>query len=504
MGGASHASGRHPAPARRHVRGGSGEVRLIRLARMHEGLDRAHELATAYLTDVAANPVGPPVDPASLHATLGGPLPEHGSPPAEVIDQLSRGAAPGLVASAGPRYFGFVVGGGLEAAVGADWLTSAWDQMAGLYISAPAASVAELVVAGWLRELLGLPERAAVGLTTGCQMANFTGLAAARQHVLAGAGWDAKVQGLQGAPRVRVLIGEEAHPTLTLALAYLGLGSGAAERVAVDDQGRLRADALEDALAAGDDGPTIVCAQAGNVNTGAFDPIAEVNEIAHRHGAWVHVDGAFGLWAGASPRLAHLTAGIEGSDSWATDAHKYLNVPYDCGVVAVADPTPLETAMTWDAAYIPRDDAGDPYAHVPEASRRARAFPIWAAIRQLGREGIVAMIDSCVDRAGEMAELFAAEPGVRVLNEVVLNQVLVRFDAETDQAGDELTRRVIARVQQEGVAWFGGTVWEGVTAMRVSVSNHRTTSDDARASVKAVLSALAQERASRTTTPTHA
>jgi glutamate/tyrosine decarboxylase-like PLP-dependent enzyme len=471
---------------------------------MHEGLDRAHELASAYLADVAAAPVGPPVDPALLQAALGGPLPEHGSAPAEVIDQLARGAAPGLVGSTGPRYFGFVVGGGVEAAVGADWLASAWDQMSGLYISSPAAAVAELVVAGWLRELLGLPEGAAVGLTTGCQMANFAGLAAARQHVLAGAGWDAKVQGLQGAPKVRVLIGEEAHPTLTLALSYLGLGSGTAERIAVDDQGRMRADALAAALAAGDGGPTIVCAQVGNVNTGAFDPVAEVNEIAHRHGAWVHVDGAFGMWASASPRLAHLAEGIDGCDSWATDAHKYLNVPYDCGVVAVADPSPLETAMTWEAAYIPRDDAGDPYAHVPEASRRARAFPVWAAVRQLGREGIAAMIESCVDRAVEMAELFAAEPGVRVLNEVVLNQVLVRFDADTDQAGDELTRRVVARVQREGVAWFGGTIWQGVTAMRISVSNHRTTSDDARRSVEAVLSALAQERAAHPTAPTHA
>ena len=461
---------------------------------MSDALERAHALAAAYLADVSTEPVASPVDSGQLRAALGGPLPEHGSDPADVIEQLAASAVPGLVASTGPRYFGFVVGGAVEASVAADWLVSAWDQLSGLYISSPAAAVAESVVGGWLRELLGLPGSAAVGLTTGCQMANFTGLAAARQQVLARAGWDVQVQGLQGAPRVRVLIGNEAHPTLTLALSYLGLGSGTAERIAVDGQGRMRADALEVALAGGAAGPTIVCAQAGNVNTGAFDPLAEVAEIAHRHGAWLHVDGAFGMWAAASPRLAHLVAGIDLCDSWATDAHKYLNVPYDCGIVAVADPAPLETAMTWDAAYIPRDDAGDPYAHVPEASRRARAFPVWAAIRQLGREGIAQMVEVCAAHTAEMAELLAAEPGVRVLNEVVLNQALVRFDAETAEAGDELTRRVVARVQREGVAWFGGTVWQGVTAMRVSVSNYRTTGDDVQRSVAAVLSALAQER----------
>ena len=461
-----------------------------------EALERAYELASAYLAGVGDEQVAPPVEAGPLRAALGGPLPERGSDPTAVVEQLAAAVEPGLVASAGPRYFGFVVGGAVESAVAADWLTTAWDQMSGLFISAPAAAVAESVVGGWLRELLGLPRSAAVGLTTGCQMSNFTGLAAARQEVLRRADWDVKLDGLQGAPRVRVVIGEEAHPTLTLALSYLGLGSATAERVAVDGQGRMRADALEAVLAAGGDGPTVVCAQAGNVNTGAFDPLPEVAAIAHRHGAWVHVDGAFGMWASASRELAHLVQGIDLCDSWATDAHKYLNVPYDCGIVAVADPAPLETAMTWDAAYIPRDDAGDPYAHVPEASRRARAFPVWAAIRELGREGIAEMVEGCVRQAREMAGLLAAESGVRVINEVVLNQALVRFDADTPEAGDELTRRVIARVQQDGVAWFGGTVWQGVAAMRISVSNHSTSDDDVRRSAQAVLSALEQERAS--------
>src|SRR4051794_36449533 len=349
-------------------------------------LVRAAELAADHLESIGERHVGPMAGAAELRDALGGALPDDGVPAERVIEELARDATPGLVASPGPRYFGFVVGGALPAALAADWLTAAWDQNAFSAVSSPAAAVVEEIAGAWLLELLGLPADAGVGLTTGAQSANVTGLAAARGALLAREGWDLEEQGLAGAPPLRGLLGEEAHVTVWRALRLLGIGRAAVEVVAVDGQGRMDSSALPAALAAGS-GPAIVCAQAGNVNTGAIDPLADVVAAAREHGAWVHVDGAFGLWASASPALEHLVAGMEGADSWATDAHKWLNVPYDCGVVAVADPEVHRATMGMHAAYLARPDDTERSNSdwVPEASRRARGVVVYAALRSLGR-----------------------------------------------------------------------------------------------------------------------
>jgi len=415
-----------------------------------------------------------------------------------LAEALAAGAGGGVVASAGPRYFGFVTGGALPAALAADWLGSAWDQNAALFVMSPAAAIVEEVAAAWVLELLGLPATTGVGLVTGCQMANFTCLAAARHAVLARAGWDVGSRGLRGAPPVALYAGAEAHTTLLAALRMLGFGLDEVTVIDADGQGRMRADALAGALAGGR-GPAIVCAQAGNVNTGAFDPLDEIAAAAAARGAWLHVDGAFGLWAAAAPGRRHLTAGFERADSWATDAHKWLNVPYDSGLALVADAGAQRAAMTSQAAYLEhREEAGrEGLDWVPEASRRARGFALYAAIRSLGRTGVADLVERCCRLASLMADLLRADPFVEILNDVVLNQVLVRFHPSPDAdapASDDHTRTVIERVQRDGTCWAGGTTWHGLAAMRVSVSNWSTRDDDIRRSALAILDAARQAR----------
>jgi glutamate/tyrosine decarboxylase-like PLP-dependent enzyme len=460
-------------------------------------LTHTAELAAGYLDSLERRQVGGPVDLAALRAALGGPAPETGADAVETIDWLRNGVEPGLVGSAGPRYFGFVVGGSLPAPLAADWLTSTWDQNAGLYVLSPAASVVEEVAAAWLVELLELPAETSVGFVTGATMANFTALAAARHGVLAAGGWDVERLGLQGAPPVTVITHEGTHVTIYASLQMLGMGREGerVRRIAADDQGRMRPEALRETLA-GIDGPVIVCSQAGNVNTGAFDPFEALIPIAHQRGAWVHIDGAFGIWAAAVPSLQDRMRGHAGADSWSTDAHKWLNVPYDSGLVFVRDAAAHHAAMTLGAAYYVETAGGerDPYNWVPESSRRARGFTVLAALRSLGRSGLVDMIDRDCGLARRMAERLSAGPRVRILNDVVLNQVLVRFDGpegdEDGSLGDARTRAVIDAVQRDGTCWLGGTVWNGRAAMRVSVSSWKTTESDIDVSAAAVLRCL--------------
>jgi glutamate/tyrosine decarboxylase-like PLP-dependent enzyme len=411
---------------------------------------------------------------------LGGPLSADGEPPLSVIDSLVRAGEHATTASTGPRYFGFVVGGNLPAALAADWLVSAWDQNAAVYVMSPLAAVVEEITAGWLREIAGLPATMSVGFATGCQMASFTGLAAARHRVLERAGWDVESNGLFGAPPIEVLIGDEAHYTIVMALRLLGLGGTRLRRIATDGQGRMRIDALRSALESSR-GPGIVCAQAGNVNTGAFDPLDAIADAAKDRGAWLHVDGAFGLWASASPEYAALTQGIGRADSIATDGHKWLNVPYDCGIVFCADSAAHRAAMSLQAAYIVGSSSErDAHEFVTEESRRARAVPVYAALRSLGRGGLAELIERCCRHARRFGEGLRAA-GCEVLNDIVLNQVLVSF-------GDaERTRRTVAAIQREGTCWCGGTVWQGRTAMRISVSSWRTTDEDVERSLEAIL-----------------
>ncbi len=457
-------------------------------------LARAAEHARAFLAALPTRLVRESAALAELRRTLALPLPDVGVAPVQVIDDLVRAADSGLVAMAGPRYFGFVIGGSLPVAAAADWLTTAWDQNAGLYVHSPAAAIVEDVAAGWLLDLFGLPATASVGFVTGGQMANFTCLAAARHAVLARAGWDVEARGLQGAPAVQVVVGEEAHATIFSSLRYLGLGAATARRVATDAQGRMRADALREVLAQCD-GPTIVCAQAGNVNTGAFDPLEEIAPLARERGAWLHVDGAFGLWAAASPAHRHLTAGAAGADSWASDGHKWLNVPYDSGFAIVADPAVHRAAMSIGAAYLVAGDAArrDALDWTPELSRRARGFPVYAALRSLGRRGVAELVARCCTLARRMAEALGAAAEVEILNDVVLNQVLVRFTPPGGGDADACTRGVIERVQQDGTCWLAGTTWHGRGAMRVSVCNWSTTAADIDRSAAAILAASRAE-----------
>lgn len=456
-------------------------------------LRRAAELALAFLASAAERPVGPPVDLPALRAALGGPLPERGEDPATVVERLAHAADPGLVATAGPRYFGFVIGGSTPAALAADWLTSAWDQNACLYVMSPAAAVVEEVAARWLVALFGLPDDTSVGFTTGATMASFTALAAARHAVLRAQGWDVEERGLGGAPAIEVLVGDDVHVTILAALQMLGLGRARARRIAVDAQGRMRPDALHDALAVVTGRPTIVCAQAGNVNTGAFDPLDEIAAAVRTHGGWLHVDGAFGMWAAAAADLRRHVDGLARADSWTTDAHKYLNVPYDSGLVFVRDVDAHRAAMTLGAVYYVETTGGerDPYNWVPESSRRARGFAVYAALRALGRDGIGALVAGCARRARRIATALTVAPGVRVLNEVVLNQVLVAFDPPAGTDADAHVRNVIRRVQEDGTCWVGGTTWNGRAAMRVSVSSWSTTDVDVDRSVAAILRAAA-------------
>ena len=432
-------------------------------------LELTARIAADYLDTLEERPVFPQTTPEELRESLGGPLPEGTLDPAEVVQDLARSAEPGVLASGSGRYFGFVIGGAHPAALAADWLTSAWDQNAGLYACGPSASVVEDVAREWLVELLGLPVDSSAGFVTGTQMAHVTALAAARYHVLDRAGWDVGRDGLTGAPRVRVLVGAKRHVSLDRALRLLGIGAPLV--VEADGQGRLRPDALRAALAE-DSGPTIICAQAGEVNTGAFDPLPDIADAANAAEAWLHVDGAFGLWAAVSPSLQHLLEGVERADSWTTDAHKWLNVPYDSGLAFCAHPESHRAAMTAQAEYLIQDEGGrkvrDQVDWVPEFSRRARGFAIYAALRALGRSGVVELVEGNCRSARGFAEGIAAEPGVELLNEVVLNQVLFRYedDARTDE--------VLEAVQRSGRAWMSGTTWEGRKAIRLSVSNWQT------------------------------
>jgi glutamate/tyrosine decarboxylase-like PLP-dependent enzyme len=432
--------------------------------------------------------VFPGTDPASVRAALGGPLPEGPTPAEAVVAQLVAGAEPALVASTGPRYFGFVIGGSLDAATAADMLAVGWDQNAYNQLSSPVAALVEEVAGTWLRELLGLPVRASFGFVTGGQAANTVCLAAARHKVLADAGWDVERDGLVGSPRVRVVATAERHATIDRALRLLGLGAGALEPVATDRNGAIDVRELRAVLARGPAAPTIVCLQAGNVNTGACDPLGAAVAVAREHSAWAHVDGAFGLWAAASPATRWLVDGIETADSWATDGHKWLNVPYDSGYAFCAHPEAHVAAMAYTAAYLmaaPMPPVRSPGDYVLESSRRARGLATWAAVRELGRAGIAGLVDRCCVLARRFATQLASVEGVEILNDVVLNQVLVRFGGD-----DATTQRVIAAVQGSGECWMGSTSWRGLTLMRISVSSWRTTEQDVDRSVRAIVAAL--------------
>ena len=441
-------------------------------------LERAHELTLDWLATLESRPVPPQASIEQVVAALGEALPQEPTDPAEVVDLLARACEPALVASPSGRFFGFVIGGTHPAALAADWLVSAWDQNAGLRQLTPAHSAVEDVASAWLLELLGLPAGSAVGFVTGGTMANFTGLAAGRDAVLRRAGWDVATLGLHGGPRVRVLVGEERHDTVDLALRYLGLG--APEPVAADDEGRVRADALASALAQGSGAPTLVALQAGNVHSGGYDPFAETIEVAHEHGAWVHVDGAFGLWAAASPTYRHLLAGVEAADSWATDAHKTLNVPYDCGLAIVRDAAALKAAMGMHGDYLIHDEAGEPFDKVPEISRRARAVPVWAVLRSLGSSGVAELVERLARHASAFATGLVALPGVEVLNDVVFTQVCASFGS------DERTEEVVRRMLADGTAWMTGSRWHGRSVLRISVSSWATTEHDVEVSLDAV------------------
>jgi glutamate/tyrosine decarboxylase-like PLP-dependent enzyme len=447
-------------------------------------LKRTTEIALEFLNGLPDRRVGPAVSVDELRSSLGGLLPEQGEDPMKVLEHLAQGADRGVVAMAGPRYFGFVIGGHLPATLAADWLTSTWDQNGTLYVTSPANSVAEEVSSEWLLDLLGLPATASVGFVTGGQMANFTCLAAARHEVLRRAGWDVEADGLFGAPEIDVVLGADTHVTILVALQMLGLGRQRVRRVATDDQGRMQMDSLREVLRESS-GPLIVCAAAGNVNTGSFDHLEEVLAAARERGAWVHVDGAFGLWAAAAPGLRHLVRGAGGADSWTVDAHKWLNVPYDCGLAIVADSTAHKASINAAASYLqPSGSLRDPFDFTPEFSRRARGFTVWAALRSLGRSGIAVLVERCCALARRMADRLRAEPGVEILNDVVLNQVLVRFGDS-----DERTKEVIRRVQEDGTCWLGGSLWHGKAVMRISVSNWSTTEADIDLSAEAILRA---------------
>lgn len=440
---------------------------------LHDGADRA----IRYLEGLETRAVAPTAAAMAKLAVLDEALPAKAGDPAETLRLLDEVGSPATTAMAGRRFFGFVIGGSLPVSLAANWLAGAWDQNCAYYRSTPSTAFLEQVALRWLLDLLQLPPKATGAFVTGATVANLCALAAARHAVLKSAGWNVEAQGLFGAPPVTVIVGAEVHPSVTKSLGILGLGRNRVVKVPVDTQGRMRAELLPAIK-----GPTIVIVQAGNVNTGAFDPVGEVCRVAHAAGAWVHVDGAFGLWAAAVPSRRHLAVGIADADSWATDAHKWLNVPYDCGLAFVRDPSALQAAMAITAEYLPttQDEFRNPADYTPELSRRARGVEVWAALRSLGREGIAAMIEANCTQAQRFARKLA-EGGCEILNAVVLNQVLVAF-------GDaEKTNRVIKGVQADGTCWCGVTVWQGRTAMRISVSSWATTEADVDRSVAAIL-----------------
>lgn len=444
---------------------------------MDELLRTTAERAIRYVNELPERRVAPDAAALAGLERFDEPLPDGPDDPERVIALLDEAGSPATVASAGPRFFGFVIGGSHPVSLAANWLAAAWDQNAGAFTASPVAATLEQVAQRWLIDLFGLPPTTVAGFVTGATVANLTALAAARNAVLARVGWDVEAQGLAGAPELTVVVGDEVHPSLLKGLGLLGLGRERVLRVPVDAQGRLRAEALPRTS-----GPAIVCVQAGNVNTGAFDPVEEIAAKAHEAGAWVHVDGAFGLWAAVAPGRAHLVRGIGAADSWATDAHKWLNVPYDSGLAFVRDPEPLRAAMGVTAAYLPDSMMREPAAHAPELSRRARGVEVWAALRALGRSGLADLIERDCRHAARFAEGLRGA-GFEILNEVVLNQVLVSF-------GDEATtRRVVAAIQDDGTCWAGVTVWQGRTAMRISVSGWATSEDDVERSLTAMVRA---------------
>ncbi|MDB4976438.1 MAG: PLP-dependent enzyme glutamate decarboxylase [Myxococcaceae bacterium] len=461
-----------------------------------ELLARAHAAALTYIARVDDSKVGARASAEDLRAALGGPLPERGEPSLDVLDALIAGVEPGLVHATGPRYFGFVVGGVLPVALATDWLTSTWDQNAFGYVLSPASSVVEEIVEAWLLDLLALPKHASVGFVTGGQMANFTCLCAARDAVLRRSGHDLERDGL-GSAQLTVFVSAAGHSTIHTALRMLGIGRSQVRTVEADQQGRMRPDSLREQLA-GHEGPAIVCAQAGNVNTGAFDDFAEIIAIARTVEAWVHVDGAFGLWAACSESRRRHLRGVERADSWAVDGHKWLNVPYDSGFAIVADRRAHYDALrTQTAAYLVREPGErDGSDWVPEASRRARAFAVYAVLRTLGRAGLADLIDRNCEHAQLMARLLASTAGAQIANEVVLNQVLARFDVHGGDPAqsDALTQAVIATVQREGVCWVGPTHFEGRLMMRVSVSSWKTSEQDVERAADSIASAARLER----------
>jgi glutamate/tyrosine decarboxylase-like PLP-dependent enzyme len=428
----------------------------------------------SYLHDVRSRRVAPAASSIAALEAIGGSLPDRADAPLHVLDLLDRVGSAATVANAGGRFFGFVNGGVLPASLAASWMVSAWDQNAALRVMSPAAAAFEDVAIEWVRDLLGLPAEGGGAVVTGATMANFSGLAAARHALLERAGWDVENEGLFGAPPLTVVVGDEVHLSVVKALGLLGLGRQRVHRVPVDGQGRIRADALP-AL----DERTIVCIQAGNVNTGAFDPAGEICRRARDAGAWVHVDGAFGIWAAASPRYRHLTQGFSAADSWATDGHKWPNVGYDCGFVFVRDARALRSAMAMSSAYFAPGERREASQFSPEISRRARGVELWATLRSLGRQGLADLIERTCSHAKQFA-VGLRESGYQILNEVVINQVLVSFGTPA------LTRSVIEALQEEGTCWCGGTEWQGHVAMRISVSSWATTRDDVEQSLGAI------------------
>jgi len=439
-----------------------------------------------WLASVPTRPVRPSSDADQVAKSIIPRLPDEATDAAEVVDELAALAEPGLMAIQSGRFFGWVMGGTLPAAMAADWLVSAWDQNTGLRFATPAAAAIEESAAAWLLDLLHLPATADVGFTTGATTANFVGLAAGRQYLMDEAGWDLEALGLNGGPRITTFAGRERHAAVDLALRYLGLG--ACVPVDADREGRIIPEALAEAMDE-QPGPTLVCLQAGNLHSGAFDPMAEAIAVAHDRGAWVHVDGAFGLWAAISPTLRERLAGLEEADSWATDAHKTLNVPYDCGLAIVSRPESLRRAFSVHTSYLIATETGlgDPLEKVPEMSRRARGIPVWAALRQLGRNGVIAMVERLAANARALAEGLADIPGVEVLNDVVFTQVSVSFGS------DDRTHRITQRLMAEGAVWMSGSSWRGREILRISVSNWSTDAGDVAASIAAVRGAVAAE-----------
>lgn len=466
-------------------------------ADFNEALDVANELARSWLAGTDERPVTPPADAATVLASLPDALPSAGLEPSAVLRELAACAEPGVAGTGSGRYLALVTGGVLPSALGADWLVSAWDQNASFGELYPAAVAIEHAASRWILELLDLPADSAVGFTTGAQGANTATLLAARNSVLAAHGHDVEAHGLQGAPRVNVVVGDEQHSTVFRSLRFAGLGAETAIRIPTDQRGRMIPSALGAALEAVD-GPTIVYAQAGNVNGGGFDPIVEIADIIDAHRArqrvddtWFHIDGAFGLWVRAGRRHRSLADGSERADSWTLDAHKWLNVPYDCGVSVVRDPVVLARAIGLQAAYLPSPGGiPNPVDLVPEASRRARGIPVWAAIRGLGRDGVADLIDRGCDRAADLADRLSTSPGVEV-RAAEINQVIIGCDATESLGADERTQAVLAAVVAEGVCYPSSTVWKGAFGIRLSVSNWRTDEDDVAAIVASIERAVA-------------